>query len=259
MYVELDYNYRLPQMDLTSQATAEGYGGGIVEYAAHYRSPEEGQKFATIRSEERRAQEIRYTAQSTLGHLAPGHTLTLEDDVRFSEAELLVTEVRSRLVQPTNLHDAGAERPFFGNEIVGVPNARTYRPRRKTPRPRIHGVLHAIVDPLPGGEIGEFANLDEDGRYTVRFFFDTAGSTRPVSSKRLRMVQMHAGLHYGAHMPLKPGIEVIVAFIDGDPDRPIIVGSIPNPVTPSPVTSANPTMNRFRTVSGILVEMKDRG
>jgi type VI secretion system secreted protein VgrG len=260
LYVQLDYNYRRPQTDLTSQTEIEGaFGGGIVEYAAHYRSPEDGERFARIRAEERRANEVVYRGKSTLANLVPGHGLQLEDDVRFTEADLLLVDLSQTLEQPANLHDSSLDAPHYENHFVALPRARTFRPSRVTPRPRIHGVLHAIVDPLPNGEIGEFANLDPEGRYTVRFFFDTAGSTRQVSSKRLRMVQMHAGLHYGAHMPLKPGIEVIVAFVDGDPDRPVIVGSIPNPVTPSPVTSANPTMNRFRTVSGILVEMKDRG
>jgi type VI secretion system secreted protein VgrG len=60
-------------------------------------------------------------------------------------------------------------------------------------------------------------------------------------------------------MPLKPGIEVMVAFIDGDPDRPVIVGSVPNPITASPVVDVNATMSRMKTVSGLIIEMKDRG
>ena len=123
----------------------------------------------------------------------------------------------------------------------------------------IHGLLHAIVDPLPNDEIGEFSNLDAEGRYTIRLYFDVAGSTRDISSKRVRMIQNHAGGAYGTHIPLKPGIEVLIGFIDGDPDRPVIVGSVPNPVIPSPVNAQNATMSRVKTVSGVLIEMKDRG
>ena len=72
------------------------------------------------------------------------------------------------------------------------------------------------------------------------------------------MAQPHAGPGYGMHFPLKPGTEVLLAFIDGDPDRPIIIGAVPNEVTPSPVTSVNSQKNQIKTVSGILIELDDR-
>jgi type VI secretion system secreted protein VgrG len=71
------------------------------------------------------------------------------------------------------------------------------------------------------------------------------------------MIQHHSGPNYGTHMPLKAGTEVLVVFVDGDPDRPLIVGSVHNPVTPTPVTSRNPSMHRIVTASGIMIEMKD--
>jgi type VI secretion system secreted protein VgrG len=71
------------------------------------------------------------------------------------------------------------------------------------------------------------------------------------------MVQNHSGPNYGTHLPLKAGIEVLLVFVEGDPDRPLIVGSTHNPVTPSPVTVKNPLMHRIKTAAGILIEMKD--
>jgi type VI secretion system secreted protein VgrG len=59
------------------------------------------------------------------------------------------------------------------------------------------------------------------------------------------------------HFPLKPGVEVLVAFLDGDPDRPLIVAAAPNPATPSPVTGKNQTIHRISTESGIVLTMKD--
>ena len=259
LYIEMDYNYRTPQVDLTSQhELADAYGGGIIEYGAHYRDPDQGASLAAIRAEERRAGQLVLTGTTSRGDMAPGRRMTVAEDVRFSELELLITEVHHDLVQPATIHDDGVV-PRYTCRFVGIPADRRFRPARATPRPRIHGVLHAIVDPLPNDEIGEFSNLDAEGRYTVRMYFDVAGSTRTVSSKRVRMIQGHAGGYYGTHVPLKPGIEVMVAFVDGDPDRPVIVGAVPNPVTPSPVTADNHTMSRIKTVSGVIVEMKDRG
>jgi type VI secretion system secreted protein VgrG len=259
LYVEMDYNYRTPQIDLTSQhELADAYGGGYIEYGAHFRDPGDGATLAKLRAEERRATQLVFEGTTSHAALAPGKRVKIVDDVRFPELDLLIVEVRHELVQPASIHDAEAV-PRYECRFVGIPASRPYRPARVTPRPRIHGVLHAIIDPLPNDEIGEFSNLDDMGRYTVRMYFDVAGSTREISSKRVRMIQNHAGGYYGTHMPLKPGIEVMVAFVDGDPDRPVIVGSIPNPVTPSPVTIENSTMNRMKTVSGVLIEMKDRG
>jgi len=259
LFVVMDYNYRTPQIDLTSQhELTDAYGGGIIEYAAHYRDPAEGARLAQMRAEECRATQLVFHGKTAQAALAVGKRIKIVDDVRFPELDLLITEVRHELTQPASIHDA-SEAPRYECHFVGIPASRPFRPARVTPRPRIHGVLHAIIDPLPNDEIGEFSNLDDKGRYTVRMYFDVAGSTREISSKRVRMIQNHAGGHYGTHYPLKPGIEVMVAFVDGDPDRPVIVGSVPNPVTPSPVTVDNSTMNRTKTVSGILIEMKDRG
>ena len=71
------------------------------------------------------------------------------------------------------------------------------------------------------------------------------------------MVQNHAGENYGTHFPLKPGVEVVLGFIDGDPDRPLIVGAVPNPTKPNPVTNANPGVHRIQTSTGIRVDMAE--
>src|SRR5262249_48145833 len=133
-----------------------------------------------------------------------------------------------------------------------------FRPPRITPKPTIAGVLSGVIEPHPDGEIGHYAEIDEHGRYTVRFFFDTSPlGARSRSSLPVRMAQPHAGPGYGMHFPLKPGIEVLVAFTEGDPDRPFIVGSVPNPITPSPVTRPNAIVNRIETATGVFIEMKD--
>jgi type VI secretion system secreted protein VgrG len=139
-------------------------------------------------------------------------------------------------------------------DLVG----RAYRPSRATKCPRIDGVLTGVIEPRVDGVMGQLAELDDQGRYTVRFYFDPAPlGGRPLSTHRVRMIQQHSGPNYGTHLPLKAGTEVLVVFVDGDPDRPLIVGSVHNPATPTPVTSRNPSMSRIVTASGIMIEMKD--
>jgi type VI secretion system secreted protein VgrG len=121
-------------------------------------------------------------------------------------------------------------------------------------------VLTAITEPAPKGSSGHVAQIDDQGRYTVRFFFDlAAGDGRQRSSAPVRMAQPHSGDGYGIHFPLKPGMEVTVCFVDGDPDRPIIAGAVPNPITASPVTRRDALMHRIKTRSGSLIQVKDSG
>lgn len=96
-----------------------------------------------------------------------------------------------------------------------------------------------------------------EGRYTVRLLFDTNPPGEQPASHRVRMLQHHVGENYGTHFPLKPGVEVLIGFVHGDPDRPVIVGAAPNPLKPTAVTSRNPAVHRTRTGSGITVDFVD--
>src|SRR5262249_41818744 len=143
----------------------------------------------------------------------------------------------------------GAEGEGLGyfNTFRAIPADRTYRPPRVTPRPRIAGLVTGIVAPGPAGAEARYAPIDEQGRDLIRLPFDVAPPGERPPSRPVRMIQNHAGENYGTHFPLKIGTEVVLAFIDGDPDRPLIVGAVPNPIKPSPVTGANPNVHRIRT------------
>ena len=91
----------------------------------------------------------------------------------------------------------------------------------------------------------------------MRFLFDTAGPGERKASCPVRMMQPLAGPNYGVHFPLKPGTEVTLAFLDGNPDRPVITGAVPNPITPTPVSSPVSTKSRIKTRSGIVIEFED--
>lgn len=258
-YLMQEYNYRTPRLDLTvGHESAAGIGGGVVEYGAHYQTPEEGHRLAQVRAEERASSNLYFECQSDELRLIPGAVFSLEGHPRLDGSRFLVVEVEHRAVQPVAIEGgAGGEQEYF-NRARLVRAEQAYRPPRITPRPRIHGVVTALVEPLPDGEIGPVSPIEEQGRYTVRFYFDAGDPTsRAFPSRLVRMIQPHAGPNYGIHFPLKPGIEVQMVFLDGDPDRPLIVGSVPNPITPSPVTREVNLMHRIETSTGILIEMRD--
>jgi type VI secretion system secreted protein VgrG len=256
-YVMQDYNYRKPALDITgSVESAVGFAGGVVEHGAHYKTPEAGKALAQIRAEEREATRYVYTGKSEMCWFDAGVRFKLENHARLEKDELLIVDIQHNIIQAVSMH-GGANDDRYTNTFTAIDATLTYRPPRSTPKPRIHGVLTGVVEQEPETDITKYAVIDEDGRYTIRFLFDTAPVGEHKASRPVRMIQPHAGPDYGMHFPLKPGIEVLLAFVNGDPDRPLIVGAVPNPETPSPVRRQNSLMNRIKTVSGILLEMKD--
>jgi type VI secretion system secreted protein VgrG len=256
-YVMQDYNYRLPALDITASVeSAMGFAGGVVEHGAHYKTPEAGKALAQIRAEEREATRYVYTGKSEMCWFDAGVRFKLEGHARLEKDDLLIVEVNHKIVQAVSMH-GGANDERYANSFTAIDAALTYRPPRITPKPRIHGLLTGVVEQAPETDITNYAVLDEHGRYTIRFLFDTAPMGDHKASRPVRMMQPHVGPDYGTHFPLKPGIEVLLGFVNGDPDRPLIVGAVPNPETPSPVRRKNSLMNRIKTVSGILIEMKD--
>jgi type VI secretion system secreted protein VgrG len=258
-YVVYDYDYRAPQLELTSTYEhPQGYAGGVAEYGSHHRSPAEGNMLARVRAEERDARSRFFRAESTYVDLTAGALVKLVDHPRLADPTLLVVEVEHNASFPVGT-DAGDAAAGYMNKVKAVDASRSYRPPRVTPRPRIHGLLTGITEPAAPGASGQVAQIDSMGRYTVRFFFDVAADDgRLRSSAPTRMAQPHAGENYGMHFPLKPSTEVTVAFLDGDPDRPIITASVPNPVIGSPVTRSDAIFNRIKSQSGALIEFKDR-
>ncbi|WP_437528390.1 type VI secretion system tip protein TssI/VgrG [Sorangium sp. So ce726] len=258
-YVMQEYNYRTPRLDMTAaHESPAGLGGGVVEYGAHHKTPEEGQQLAQIRAEERASSSRYFECQSDELRLIPGAVFALEGHPRLDGERFLAVEVEHRAVQPVAIEGGAGGEQEYVNRARLVRAAQAYRPPRTAPRPKIHGVVTALVEPLPDGEIGEVSPIDEQGRYRVRFHFDAGDpASRAFPSRLVRMIQPHAGPNYGIHFPLKPGIEVLMVFLDGDPDRPMIVGAAPNPITPSPVAREVNLMHRIETSTGILIEMRD--
>lgn len=256
-YAEQDYNYRTPTVDLTGiYDEPTGFGGGNIEYGAHYRAPDEGTNFARLRAEEQVVKNRYSVGKSDVAELYPGGTFRMNGHPKLDGQELLVVEVEHHAIQPTKLH-SGKSEPYV-NRFRSVDASLPYRPPRITKRPRVSGVLTALVEPDPSGQVAESAVIDEEGRYTVLFYFDAADvAGRAKHSRPVRMVQAHSGPNYGIHFPLKPGIEVLIVFMDGDPDRPMIIGSVPNPITPTPVNKEVNLMNRIETASGLIIEMRD--
>jgi type VI secretion system secreted protein VgrG len=134
----------------------------------------------------------------------------------------------------------------FVYEGEAVPADEPYRPFARTPKPTIHGVQSAVVVGPPGEEI----YVDEVGRVRVQFHWDREGKNNPDSSIWMRVSQAWAGGGFGAFTIPRVGHEVLVGYLDGDPDSPIIVGRVHNLTSSVPFSLPdNKTVSTIRTQS----------
>jgi type VI secretion system secreted protein VgrG len=221
-----DYNFEKPALDLTTQDQAKEYQTmELYDYPGEYPDTQRGKKLAQIRLQESMTYQTAAEGNSTCPRLVPGSTFTLKDHDRkdFNQDYLLV-EVTNTGTQPQALEEqaAGGSAMGYSNRFLAIPSAVTFRPRRTAIRPVVEGVQTAIVV----GPAGEEIYTDEHGRVKVQFHWDREGKKDEKSSCWVRVSQLWAGEGWGAmHIP-RIGQEVIVDFIEGDPDRPLVTGRV---------------------------------
>jgi type VI secretion system secreted protein VgrG len=244
-----DYNYREPSKDLLSESEldSENRPGTYYNYGDHYKDETEGQFLARIRNEEIICNSVNYKGKSDCRLFRAGYKFTLGEHFREDwNTDYLLIHVLTRgnqrglfgILQPS-----GKIEPTYENYFKALPPDIIFRPRRLTQHPKIHGILNAKVDATNDGEQAE---IDDQGRYKVVLPFDLSGNSDGEASHYIRMIQPYTGPNYGTHFPLHKGTEVLLTFIDGNPDRPIISGAVPNPETISPVTNVNQTKSVIR-------------
>jgi type VI secretion system secreted protein VgrG len=248
-----EYNWRTPSVALQSEAPADARTGRgfLNEYGQHFKNPAEGAALAAARAEELVVSRQVFEGSCRVASLAPGHHFEL---VGHPLADLdqayVVTSVEHELSSAVE----GAGSQGLLKRFRAIPLTVPFRPARTAPKPRIDGIMHALVD---GDVPGTAAPIDERGRYKVLFPFDLAGRPGGRASRWVRLGQPSSGPGYGIHFPLHIGVEVIVSHVDGDPDRPVILGSPPNAETVTPVSARNPTQSEIVTKTGIRMTWDD--
>ncbi len=265
-----DYNYRKPSLEVQAEEEVDANGrGNVYVYEEHFKDPAEGQKLATLRAEAHKCGEVVFSGKGTAQHLTPGYLYDLEDHYRFSEKDknkYLVTEVTHKGSQSGHLSGGrggagGGSQSKLGyrNEFKAIPKANDagdvqYRPEKKAQPTKFYGMMNATVD--AAGD-GQYAELDDQGRYKVILPYDLSGRKDGKASRFVRMAQSYSGPGFGMHFPLHKGAEVLLTFIDGDLDRPVISSTVPNPENKSPVTDANQSQSAVRTFGGNDIILED--
>jgi type VI secretion system secreted protein VgrG len=184
---------------------------------------QDNKRTVAIRMQEEEVGSIEISAQSDCAQLIAGHKFTLEEHAD-ADGAYVVTSVSHRVRMDQAVRGGGASDAGYENAFTCIPAAMPYRPARTTPRPRVYGCQTAVVV----GPSGEEIFTDKYGRVKVQFHWDREGKSDATSSCWLRVASTWAGKNWGAvHIP-RIGQEVLVDFLEGDPDRPIVVGSVYN-------------------------------
>lgn len=234
-YASGDFNFTTPAAPLA--ATAGGSAGGrVYQYPGGYENNGAGQSLAT-----RRMQALNHGAKairgdSTCRAFTAGCRFTLAGHSRTElNAEHVLRHVAHSLT-----HDS------YSNTFIAFPLSVPFRPSHVTPRARILGTQTATVV----GKAGEEIWTDSYGRIKVQFHWDRQGQNDENSSCWVRVAQGWAGQGWGAFFLPRIGQEVIVSFLEGDPDRPLVTGSVYNATQTVPeALPANQTRSVIRSRS----------
>jgi type VI secretion system secreted protein VgrG len=252
--VLMDYNYRKPTLELKAEAPVDSRGRGeIVLYGEHADDQAEIKELAAIRAEELTCRKRVFHGESNISALRSGYLLGLDKHFRADfNQDYLVLDVEHEASQAGMVLLDGdgvrGQAPFYRNSFAAIPAKAQFRPERHTAKPRIHGTMNAVIDAEGSGADAE---VDEHGRYKVRLQFDRAQHGEAKASQWVRMATPYAGADHGMHFPLRKGTEVLLTFIDGDPNRPIIASAVPNMDTPSVVNRDNARNSVVRVIGGL--------
>jgi type VI secretion system secreted protein VgrG len=185
---------------------------------------------------------------SNCGQFLPGHNFTLQRHFN-ADGKYILTSV-DHFASVGNAYRSGnSSAAAYQNNFTCIPFELPFRPFRLTPKPLIQGTQTAVVVGPDGNEIF----TDKFGRVKVQFRWDRKGNFDADSSCWVRVAQIWAGKRWGASFWPRIGQEVIVAFEEGDPDRPMIVGSVYNADQMPPYLGDGPDSKHKRDnkVSGI--------
>ncbi len=230
-YAANDYNFKTPRNPMAvSRGTLQDNPcalGECYQYPGGYEETGTGgRQRALVRMQEHDARTAVVHGTANCRSFCPGYRFTLQAyPVRsMNDQAYLITSVTHQAAQALGTGSDQGDR--YSNDFACIPHKVPFRPERRTPRPVMAGNLTAIVTGPPGKEI----HTDADGHRMVKvhFFFDRRDSAarRGNMSCFVRVSQAWAGEGYGAVFIPRIGQEVIVGFVDGDCDRPIIIGRV---------------------------------
>lgn len=260
-----DYDFQVPHIPLHGQSRADAVDPKITGpdlehfvYPGLFRKEDRGQRLARVMLERHQTNARFASGSSDHRLLLSGHSFKLEHHPRRNwNDRWLLASVEHLGKQPQVLQEMAGSRPLqsrdgftqgYRNSFTAMPWQGSYRPPAEHPKPLALVSQTATVC----GPAGEEIYCDNHGRVQVRFRWDRSGSVDGRSSCWIRVASSWAGNGYGAITIPRVGMEVVVTFEEGDPDRPLITGCLFNArnVTPYELP-ANKTRSVFKSLSSL--------
>lgn len=235
-YALTDYNFLDPSTKLLVNATTTieigdndrfevfDYPGRFVNVGAETDGKiERGERWVKIRMQEEAAKAVEFRAWSESRHITPGTKFQFkEHSVNAFNGKYLITGATHKLTQSSEFLAGRGGQSTYENAFTCIPFATPFRPPRTTPKPIVQGPQTAVV--VGGEEI----QIDEHARVRVLFHWDREGTKDGDSSCWIRVAENWAGKGWGTQFHPRVGQEVVVDFLEGDPDQPLIVGRLYN-------------------------------
>ena len=248
-----DFNFTMPGEPLL--ASVEGGGDtnsnksyGIYDYPGEYKEQGEGKALARIRLEEETVSRRVITGSGNCRSFTSGYKFKIEDHERSDQNGDYVLTSISHHAQGNGGFSAGSseDSASFSNIFTCIPLSVPFRPPRLTPKPLVQGCQTATVV----GDSKKEIDVDKYGRILVKFHWDRRDVKSEERSCRIRVSQPWAGKGWGAVSLPRVGQEVVVDFLEGDPDRPLIIGRVYNEEQMPPYTlPAHATQSGIKTRS----------
>ena len=236
-FAQTDYNFAEPKKQLypTAQNEMQHNLAAFEQYGYEGDYTEEGgsspagniqlEDLAKIRLQALQAEYAVAYSESDCRGLLAGHTFALTDCFRKDQdGGYFITAVHHQITLDDYVTGGGESIKEYVCTLTVISDEVEYRPARLTPKPRVAGPQTAFVV----GRSGEEIDTDEFGRVKVQFHWDRESKANETSSCWVRVSQNWAGKKWGAFFIPRIGQEVIVDFLEGDPDRPIITGRVYN-------------------------------
>ena len=225
-FVTQEYNYKNAKVPMMSSDSVHDFNSVSMEHYDFYTGfsdVAEAQNYSQVRSEDLKSQTKIITGSGTALTLAPGYTFILSKHPHAS-SNTEYTILKADYDFEEAGYTSGDRIGKFRISFRVLPKSYPYRPPLKTPKPKVLGTQAATVT----GPAGEEVYTNEYGDIKVQFHWDRYGKMDENSSNWVRVTQGSAGAGYGSINTPRIGEEVLVDFINGDADRPIVLGRLYN-------------------------------
>ncbi len=228
LWSRTDYNFETPSTSLmTSNPTKLTLKGmskfELYDYPGEYQVKGAGDAITKIRMEEEEAPYNVVSGASECCTFTPGGKFSLvEHEVAAEKGGYVVTAIQHHASDTS--YGSSTDEAEYSNTFTCIPDSVAYRPPRVTPKPFVQGPQTAVVT----GPSGEEIYVDKYARVKVQFFWDRVGKKNESSSCWIRVAENWAGKNWGLVSHPRIGQEVVVDFLEGDPDRPLITGRVYN-------------------------------